>query len=98
MDRESPIREADASGKRVGSELQVNTYTSGHQYNASVAVAPTGDFVVVWRSGGSTGTDTDRGSIQGQRYDYAGVPQRGEFQVNTYTTGYQFDPDVAVYA
>ena len=28
-----------------------------------------GDFVVVWDSDGSYGTDTSRHSIQGQRYD-----------------------------
>ena len=91
-----PLAVALAQPVAVGPEFHVNTYTTGYQYNASVAVAPAGDFMVVWRSGGSTGTDTDRGSIQGQRYDATGVPQGGEFQVNTYTTGYQFDPDVAV--
>jgi hypothetical protein len=46
-----------------------------------------GGFVVVWSSNGSSGTDTDSTSVQGQRYDSAGTAVGGEFQVNTYTTG-----------
>ena len=51
-----------------------------------MAMAPDGDFIVVWRSFGSDGTDTDSGSIQGQAFNSAGAPLGGEFQVNTYTT------------
>jgi hypothetical protein len=50
----------------------------------------------VWQSAGSSGTDTDGTSIQGQRYDAGGNPVGGEFQVNSYTTGGQFMPSVAM--
>ena len=53
-----------------------------------------GNFVVVWDSNGSYGTDQDC-SIQGQRYDADGCPYGSEFQVNSYTTGYQWRPAVA---
>ena len=59
---------------------------------------PDGDFVVVWQSQGSFGTDASNFSIQGQRYASNGSPQGGEFQVNTYTTGYQRLPSVATAA
>ena len=55
-----------------------------------------GDFVVVWNSVGSSGTDTDGFSIQGQRYASNGSPVDSQFQVNTYTTGGQSDPSVSL--
>ncbi len=54
-----------------------------------------GDFVVVWGSEGSSGTDTFYQSIQGQRYASDGSPQGAQFQVNTYTTSVQLEPSVA---
>ena len=52
----------------AGADVQVNTYTTSSQYNASVAVDADGDFVVVWTSLGSSSTDSDGFSIQGQLY------------------------------
>ena len=57
----------------VGSEFQVNTYTTDYQVYPSVSLDADGDFVVVWHSDGSAGTDTDSLSIQGQRYDSTGA-------------------------
>ncbi|REK09046.1 MAG: hypothetical protein DWQ37_19500 [Planctomycetota bacterium] len=62
-----------------GSEFQVNTYTTGSQYSAAVAVAPSGDFVVAWQSNDQDGISA---SIRGQRYDASGVPQGDEFRVS----------------
>jgi hypothetical protein len=78
----------------VGSEFQVNTYTSGAQSRPEIAGDGAGNFVVVWESYGSTGSDTDVQSVQGQRYDAAGTPQGSEFQVNTFTTDSQLTPTV----
>ena len=79
----------------VGGEFQVNTFTTDVQQAPSVAVSANGDFVVIWENeGGSVGSDTGL-SIAGQRYAADGTPQGGEFQVNTYTTGYQNLPSVA---
>jgi len=77
----------------VGLEFQVNTYTTSHQTTpfGSVAVDAQGDFVVAWISNGSSGTDTDVRSVQAQRYASDGSTQAAEFQVNTNTTGDQFD-------
>src|SRR5438128_2056572 len=79
----------------VGGQFQVNTYTPGYQRYPAVTGDGAGNFVVVWESGGSAGSDTDGYSIQGQRYDSAGTPVGGQFQVNTYTTGDQYHPTVA---
>ncbi len=87
-----------SDGSPLGGEFQVNTYTTSHQIYSSVAMAADGDFVVVWTSNGSGGTDSDSYSIQGQRYDSNGALVGGEFQVNTYTTSSQRDPSIAMAA
>jgi len=89
-------RRYDSSGNALGDEFQVNTYTTGYQYSGkngqSVAMSPSGDFVVVWSSDDQDG---DGGGVFAQRYDAAGNKLGGEFQVNTYTTGKQNYPVVA---
>ena len=59
----------DSGGAAVGGPFQVNTYTTTQQFFPAIASDPIGkDFVVVWHSIGSAGSDTDNLSIQGQRY------------------------------
>lgn len=86
----------DSTGMPIGGEFQVNSYTTGNQHSASVAVDGAGNFFVAWVSDGSSGTDSDLNSIQAQRYDAAGTPLGGEFQVNTYTTNGQSGAEVAM--
>ena len=83
----------DALGSPVAGEFQVNTYTTGRQYQAHVGADPAGGFVVVWSS---FGADGNHWSVAGRRYDAAGTPLGLEFQVNTYTTYAQLLPKVAV--
>jgi len=80
-------RRYDSAGMPLGGQFQINTYTTNLQIEPAVAADAAGNFVVVWSSSGSAGTDTDGSSIQGQRFDSAGNPQGSEFQVNNYTTG-----------
>ncbi len=77
-------------------DFQVNTFTTGVQRLPSVALHADGDFVVVWTSQGSGGTDSSEDSIQGQRYAADGSAVGGEFQINTYTTNTQAYPSVAL--
>jgi hypothetical protein len=86
----------DSSGTPQGSQFQVNSYTTSDQSFPAVALDSDGDFVVVWQSFGSYGTDAGSGSIQGQRYDSSGAPQGSQFQVNSYTTNDQGNPAVAL--
>ncbi|ESQ87280.1 hypothetical protein ABAC460_19855 [Asticcacaulis sp. AC460] len=83
----------NASGATQGSEFQVNTYTTGVQNNAKVAMDADGDFVVVWQSNGQDG---DNNGVYGQRFNASGVAQGSEFKVNTYTTSGQGSPSVAM--
>jgi hypothetical protein len=140
-------RRFNSTGAKVGSEFQVNTYTTGHQgaYGLSVATDADGDFVVVWNSSNQDGDsdgvfgqrfnqintyntglqgyyggvavaahadgdfvvvwDSDHYSrpgdnwgVFGQRFNSAGARVGSEFQVNTYTTGYQGYSGVSVAA
>ncbi len=80
----------------VGVQGQVNTYTINDQSSPAVGFDGSGNFVVVWHSLGSTGTDKTDLSIQGRVFSSSGVPALQDTQVNTYTTGAQAFPDVAV--
>lgn len=78
-------------------ELQVNTYTSGHQYQPVFETRPDGSFVVTWSSEGSWGSDNSWLSIQARLLAPAGDELLGppEFQVNSCTLGKQAHPRVA---
>jgi len=78
---------------RRGSEFQVNVYTTNSQYLPAVASDANGNFVVVWNSFG--GQDGHVQGIFGRRFDSAGTPLGGEFQVNNYTTGIQHNQSVS---
>jgi hypothetical protein len=81
-----------STGAPVGSEFQVNTYTTNRQRYPRVASDSTGNFVVVWESYLQDGNF--RG-VFGQRFASTGAPAGAEFQVNTYTTRNQARPSVA---
>ncbi len=82
----------NASGIPQGSEFQVNSYTTANQSNPVVASAANGNFVVAWHSNGQDGSSY---GVFGQRFNASGLPQGSEFQVNSYTTGFQTFPSVS---
>jgi hypothetical protein len=85
-----------ADGTPAGAEFQVNTYSAGYQDDSAVAIdAATGEFFVVWESDGSAGNDSSLSSIQGQRFSAAGLALGGEFEVNTFTTSFQYYASIA---
>lgn len=83
----------DPSGNPLGIEFLTNEYTQGHQLHPRVRTAADGSFVVVWMSANQDGSSY---GVFGRRFDATGFPLDPEFQVNTYTTGSQDYPDVAV--
>ncbi len=83
----------DSAGAALGAEFLVNTTTNSNQNNSRVAMDADGDFVVVWQSAFQDGSS---GGVFGQRFDSSGAAAGGEFQVNTFTTGQQGTPDVAM--
>ena len=84
-----------ADGTPQGAPFRVNNSTASNQKWPSIAATADGDFVVVWESSVSTGSDSAGYSIQGRRFASDGTPLGFDFQVNTYTTGDQKLPDVA---
>jgi hypothetical protein len=79
-------------------EFQANTYAPQDQDSAAIAIAPDGNFIVVWESYDQKGPGQDANSngIYGQRFDANGTPLGGEFLINTTTIGNQTEPEVAV--
>jgi hypothetical protein len=73
----------NVNGGKVGPPFQVNTFTSGDQYTPKVGFDGAGNFVVVWAY-----YDYDYAFLAGQKYAPNGTAIGGEFQVNTYTSGY----------
>ena len=79
----------DSSGNPVGSEFQVNTYTTQEQYEPSVAMDADGNFVIAWQGEGPDGDgiyarlfNNDGNAVE--RYDSGGNSLgSGEFRVNT---------------
>jgi hypothetical protein len=86
----------DSVGAMQGNQFQVNTYTTNHQFRPAVSLDSDGDFVVVWESVGSYGSDTSSISVQGQRFNSVGAAQGSQFQVNSYTTDAQIIPAVSL--
>lgn len=86
------------AGIRGNTDFQVNTITSNDQRQPEVAISPTGELLVVWRSDTSAGSDTSGTSIQGRRLDssvelISGESQiKEDFQINVYTTEAQSRP------
>ena len=83
----------NSSGAKVGGEFHVNSYIPKVQGNASVAAETNGDFVIVWDSRGDPDNTV---GVRAQRYTSAGAALGGEFAVNTYTTGAQYQATMAM--
>ncbi|MCP4597245.1 DUF4214 domain-containing protein [Neptuniibacter sp.] len=72
-------------------EIKVSTSFDGNIGIPSVITLIDGGWVVTWM-----GTDDSASGIFGQLYNSSGIPDpRGEFQVNTYTSGQQTHLDTA---
>lgn len=55
------VRRFASDGSAAGSQIQVNTYTSGDQTEPALTALPGGGFLVVWDSVGSAGGETGSG-------------------------------------
>ena len=71
-------RRYNASGGAMGLPFLVNAITTDFQETPKVAMDTAGNFVVVWADFYGYG-----GTIQGRRFDSAGVAQGSQFQVNS---------------
>jgi uncharacterized protein YheU (UPF0270 family) len=88
----------DASGNKVGTELEINTSSSEYQRKPEVRELSNGDLVVVWDDESEQNGDPFGHSIKAQVLDAKGNRIGGEFLVNTSTTGDQLFSTVAALA
>src|SRR5262249_43274331 len=80
------------TGAMQGSEVPVNTITTGSQVNPAVAINADGTFAVVWE-----GPDGNGNGVFARRFDSNGNPlDSADFQVSQYATGGQSAPGVAM--
>ncbi len=70
-------RRFDSAGVALGTEFQVNVFTTGDQTFPDVAMQPSGGFVVVWQDHEQAG----KPGILGRLYDATGAPDSGEFDI-----------------
>lgn len=80
-------------GMKLGLEFRINTCTLGSQYQPSVAMSSTGEFVVVWTS---VDQDASGSAVIGQRYYSDGTALGSEFRINSYETDDQSLPCVSL--
>ena len=86
-------RRFDDNGQPQSPEFQVNTVTVNHQTEPAAAMAPNGDFVIVWVSPQAPSYTFH---VFGQRFGSSGEQLATEFQIDA-ATGYPPQvPDVAI--
>jgi hypothetical protein len=86
-------RRFSLEGLAASPEFQVNTFTQHQQQNSDVAMDSNGDFGIIWQSYQQDGADW---GIFAQRYNSAGTPQGGEFQVSSSSNDKQVTPSIAM--
>ena len=77
-------RRFDADGTPLSGDFQVNTSTTHVAAFPHVASDPSGNFVVAWTAASAADPE-----VMARRFDSNGTPLGDEFQVNSFSTGYQ---------
>jgi hypothetical protein len=87
----------DSRSAAVGSEFQVNSFTTCYQFGSTIMALDQG-FVVAWQSGPSFAPCSQDGSgfgVFARVFDGAGAALTGDLQVNEFTAYGQANPAVA---
>ncbi|MBX9789471.1 MAG: PKD domain-containing protein, partial [Pirellulales bacterium] len=94
------MRRFSSTGAVLSSEARVNQFTNFDQNLATLAMDGSGNFIVTWFSGdyNNAGNTQDGSSlgVYARRYTSAGAADGNAFQVNTYTTGSQSEPQLTI--
>src|SRR3990172_537129 len=93
-DRSVFAQRFDAGGNKVGSELRANTTTAYSQAKPRVKYFSDGKFIIIWESFKQDGSGY---GMYGRIFNADGTEFINEFQINTYTTDYQWYGDVEVF-
>lgn len=84
------LQRYDALGAKVGTEIRINTTTTGEQDGPTVTGLADGGYLATWEGSGAG----DTYGIFAQRFNAAGAKVGGEVRINSTTTGAQQDPVV----
>ena len=84
----------NANDSTVGGRFNVPSTNSGHQTEPYIAFDAAGNFVITWMN--ESGRDGSGAGVYARRYNSSGSPVGSDFRVNTYTSGNQWYPAVAM--
>ena len=79
----------------VGDEFQVSSVATGSKLVPDVAIASSGEGLVVWYGSATPAGDPSESAIVAHSLDASGRPVGSDFQVSAHTTGEQYEPAVA---
>ncbi len=82
-----------AAGARVGTEILVNTATTGNQETQQITALSNGGFVITWEDVSRTEPDSST-AVRAQVFSASGVMVGTEILVNTATSDQQFVPQI----
>jgi len=82
----------DASGLKVGAEIDIASIMVGDQSSSSVSALADGGFVVTWSDESGS---PDSFGVKAQMFTASGAKAGGEIAVNTVVAGYQYACEVA---
>ncbi|MCA9094225.1 MAG: VCBS repeat-containing protein [Planctomycetaceae bacterium] len=77
----------------IGQETIVSYFSGSSPDSVEMAMDADGDYVITWSN---PNQDSGTSGIFARQYNAAGIPQGPEFRVNTFTTGTQIAPDIAM--
>jgi len=80
-------------GSPIGSEFQVPMSFTGDQTNPSIAINKNNEFVIAWQNFDEDGDST---GVYARKFDNTGADMSPDILVNTWTTGSQESPSVAI--
>ncbi len=86
----------DSLGDPIGGEFAVSSFSHEDNAHPRIAVDDGGAFVAIWQSGRSWPSFRRYYDVAGLQFDATGNAIGAEFQINTYTTGVQEWPILAM--
>lgn len=84
----------DANGNKTGAEFRVNNTIAYSQTKPRVKYFSDGKFVIIWESFKQDGSGY---GMYGRIFNSDGTANTNEFQINTFTTDYQWFGDVEIF-
>ncbi len=91
-----PAGPQGAAVQQSSPDVALNSSTAGNQDSPAVAMDASGNYVVAWTTYGQSGDRSADGNIMARQFNRLGKPLGTEVVVNTYLSGSQVQPAVAM--